>query len=152
MTRNETRVQLLMAVVGSFLALAVFTPQLLAEDPLVPEGANYQSFNNDLTWQGSSGPGVVQPGKVCAFQPPCLAMSSFCYTPYYAIFDGTQYQSMNRLDFYAYGVCQVPLPGSNPAPDCIEYPTRVCASVRLWTLHDCAGTSLVKLVFRKNAC
>lgn len=153
MTRRETRMQVLMAVVGSFLALAVFTSALFAEDPLpvVPPGANYPNYNPDLTWDNSGGQGTVQPGTVCVQQPPCLQLN-YCYTPYNATFDGTQYQSMKDTNNLNYGLCQLPLPGSNPGPDCTQFPTVACATVDLWTLQNCTGVALTKFVFRRNAC
>lgn len=155
MKRVETRVQQVMAAVGALLALAVFTPALFAEDPLPttpPSGSNYPGYNNNLTWQESGGAGTVQPGKICAMQAACLAPESFCYSPYNATFDGTPYQSMNRLQAPFYGLCQFPMPGSNPEPDCIQKPTVICASVRLWEELNCQGDSTVRLVYHKDAC
>ena len=152
MNRVETRVQLLMAVVGSFLALVVFTPQLFAEDPpVLPPGANYPGYNSDLTWQESGGAAVGQPGKVCIQQMPCLALS-FCYTPYNAIFGGIQYQSMKDTKDLSYGLCQVPLAGPDPGANCAQLPTVACAEVNVYTLQNCGGQILPKIVYRSNAC
>ncbi len=153
MNRVETRVQLLMAAFGSILALAVFTPQLFAEDPpTVPPGANYTTFNPYLTWQGSGGGSTSQPIKYCDYQPACLADPSFCYTPYPAVFNGTSYQSMKCNLPIIYGVCVLPGPGEDVTRSCDQWPTVPCAIADLWTLPNCAGATLQKLVYQMNGC
>ena len=151
MNRFEARVQLLMAVVGSILALAVFTPQLFAEDPLVPEGANYQGFNPNLTWQGSGGAAVGQPGKVCVQQAPCL-LKDYCYSPYIATFGGTPYQSMKDVTDFPYGLCQLPQSGMNPGPDCLQRPTVRCTTCEVYLFALCFGPANTYDVYRLNAC
>ena len=149
MKRVETRVQQVMAAIGALLALAVFTPALFAEDP--PPGANYQGFNQDLTWDQSGGQGTEMPGTVCVQQPACL-QANFCYTPYNAVFGSIQYRSMKPTQAHAFGLCQLPLPPAGSGPGCTQLPTVTCAVVDLWTLEGCTGIPLTKFVYRRNAC
>ena len=150
MNRVETRVQLLMAVVGSFLALAVLTPQLFAEDPL-PAGSNY-IYDPNLTWIVGTGAAASQAGKICIQQAPCLTLNA-CFTPYNVNFGGVQYQSGKDVEDLNYGLCQVPLPGTNPGPDCAQLPTVPCSKCRLYTQQNCGGSNLIeKTVYRLNAC
>ncbi len=132
--------QSLLAMLGLICFLSAFgvTRLLLADNP-VPPGANYEEFNQDLVWElPTNNEGEVIPGKVCkAKTAGCLTYDA-CYTPYYATFNGNEYQSMKPKKFFVanYGKCSEPQGSGGGTNPCTQKAV-LCQRVELFSDVNC---------------
>ena len=131
------RAQLLMIVVGAFLALTAASPQLLAA---LPEGVSPAE---------QQGPPTSSPEQVCLAQPNCI--DSECIQYNYVI-NGSQGQSLKKAFYVPNGNCGAPLSGTT-TNNCLTYPSVKCVFVDVYSSNNCGlGDGIGAMYLYRTGC